>query len=160
MKPLVIILNVVLIIILGVKVFDLIKNLDAYPESGRLFDQSEVGRILRPKAIKEFDLRKIFDTKEPIVVAKKDPDQKKAAKELNQVVDKNIVLRLRGIVKAKDVFFVVMDVEIENKKEKTIRLFQGEGIRDYIVEKIFENHVELSKGNEQFILKIFKPTQG
>jgi hypothetical protein len=156
MKNIFILLNVILVIFCGLRILTLKTDLERIPPAREFLSQLDIKEILRPVVIKEFESRKIFDTKVPDTIAE---DGAKTDK-MNQIEDGDVLLRLKGIIKTRNLSFVVLAAVTRDKESETAKLLKGENFRGYIVEKIFEDYVELSKtGMPGVCLRIFKPDQ-
>lgn len=150
-------------LILGFNIYGLKTDLNQSLSVNKKFVEYNAERILRPIVKKDFEFKRIFDTKkiEETESEKLNTEDKTLNKDgqLNQVHEGDTVFRLQGIMISKDLRFAVLSVVSNKKDNKIIRLFVGEKFKGYIVEKIFKDYIELSNGEIRFSLKIFKPVQ-
>jgi len=143
MKKIYISLNVILVIFFGYKILSLNAKLERTPLPAKISPQFNIREIFRPDVIKEFEFEKIFDTREPADSKSDKSIQVLNPDGINQIFDKDVILRLKGIITSKDLSFAVLKIVKKNKEVETIKLLKGENFRGYLLEKIFKDYVEL-----------------
>ena len=146
-------------LVLGFNIAGLKTDLDQSLSVNKKSVEYNAERIVRPTVKKDFEFKRIFDTKKIQETEPEKLNAKDKAGQLNQIHEGDTVFQLKGIMISKDLRFAVLSAVSNNKDNKIIRLFVGEKFKGYTVEKIFKDYIELSDGEISFSLKIFKPVQ-
>jgi len=143
MKKTFVCINIVLVVFLGLKINNLKIKLDKSPPPVTLTSMVNVNTLSRPVIIKEFASRKIFDTKEPADIKVDKTGQQGLPGGLNEILDKDVILRLKGIIKSEELSFAVLDLieKDKGKKNQIMKLLKGESFRGYLLGEIFKNYV-------------------
>ena len=142
-------------------------ELSRIPPAGKEGAGMTIDKISRPQAATEFPNRPIFAVKAAADGASSSDSgtaaegEGQAAGAKNELAEGGAVLRVKAIIAARDKRFAVLAVSGGKKGERVHeKLFEGDQVRGYFVEKITADHVELSRdGRGRIRLKIFAPEQ-